>query len=167
MIVNDELSRMQINAVRPGTELNQGMEFSSVKDAVSIGSIASPVASLDTRMLTSAISQEDMERHEQAFRAISEARKKFDEVCSKYQKTLAVKLTLDGEDFPIVRAKDLVRDYVRIMEKVGIMDYDALKEAIRLQEQLEQKSIDVLRRRNAEASNMVQAISGKLWDIGR
>lgn len=167
MIVNDELSRMQINAIRPGTELNQGMEFSSVKDAVSIGSIASPVASLDTRMLTSAISQEDMERHEYVFRAISEARKKFDEVCRECAKTFAVSITLDGDDFPVGRGKAYVTDYVRIMEKVGIMDYDALKEAIRLQEQLEQKSIDVLRRRNAEASNMFQAISGKLWDIGR
>lgn len=132
MIVNDELSRM---------------EFSSVKSAVSIGSISAPVVSLNRRTLTSAISQEDMECHERVFRGISEARKKFDEVCREYEKMLSVKFTLDGDKFPIVRAKDLVRDYVRTMENEGIMDYDTLKEAIRLREQLDHEmALDLFRR---------------------
>ena len=154
MIVSDILGRMQINAVRPGTELNQSMELSSVKSNGSIGGIVTPVVSLGRSTLTSVISYEDMGRHEYVFRAISEARKKFDEVCRECAKTLAVSITLDGDDFPVGRGKAYVTDYVRTMDVVGIMDYDMLKEAIRSQEQKGQ-------------SNMVQAISGKLWDIGR
>lgn len=132
MLVNDELSQM---------------EFSSVKSAVSIASSSTPAVSLDRRPLTSVISQEDMECYEQVFRAISEARKKFDAVCRECEKMLAVRFTLDGDKFPIVRAKDLVKDYVRTMENVGIMDYDTLKEAIRLREQLDHEmALDLFRR---------------------
>lgn len=154
MIMSDISGRTQINAVRPGTELNQSMDLSSVAYTASIGGIVTPVVSLGRSTLTSVISYEDMERHEYVFRAISEARKKFDEVCRECAKTLAVSITLDGDDFPVGRGKAYVTDYVRTMDVVGIMDYDMLKEVIRSQEQKGQ-------------SNMVQAISGKLWDIGR
>lgn len=122
---------------------------------------AIPLFSLDDRRLTASISQEDMECHERAFRAISEARKKFDEVCREYEKMLSVKFTLDGDKFPIVRAKDLVRDYVRTMENVGIMDYDTLKEAIRLREQLEQEAVlGLLNHRSAAVSDTFPHVGG-------
>lgn len=161
MIISDILGRMQINAVRPGTELNQSMDLSSVTYTDSIGGIVTPVVSLDRRPLASVISQEDMECYEQVFRAISEARKKFDEVCREHEKMLAVRFTLDGDKFPIVRAKDLVKDYVRVMENVGIMDYDTLKEAIRLREQLDhERVLGLLNHRSAAVSDTFSNVGG-------